>query len=201
MASPYIAGCAALCDEYMKKQGIELAGAEKPQRIKNLLMNSAVPFSEDGILMSPRRQGAGLAALDRITDDKVIMTGESGKAAVELRDELGESFSFTLDITNISGEDIKFSASDIALTTDGHEADNNTGKVYIAGQEKLSSTNDLPEEITVPAGKTITKEITIDIDPQQIAALDEVFTNGFFIEGFISLSGAENCCDISIPLI
>ena len=201
MASPYIAGCAALCDEYMKKQGIELAGAEKPQRIKNLLMNSAVPFSEDGILMSPRRQGAGLAALDRITDDKVIMTGESGKAAVELRDELGESFSFTLDITNISGEDIKFSGSDIALTTDGHEADNNTGKVYIAGQEKLSSTNDLPEEITVPAGKTITKEITIDIDPQQIAALDEVFTNGFFIEGFISLSGAENCCDISIPLI
>ena len=201
MAAPFISGCAALCDQLMKAQGSELTGIERTQRIKNILMNSAVPCSEGGSLLSPRRQGAGLAALDKAAYDKVIMTGESGEADIELRDGLGDSFCFELNITNISDEDVTFTSSGIALTTDGFSVNTSTGKLLIDGQTALRTENDFAGEITVPAGQTVTRTVSVDLDPEQTSQLASVFTNGYFVEGFISLSGAENCCDISIPLI
>ena len=201
MAAPFISGCAALCDQMLKAQGSELTGIERTQRIKNILMNSAVPHTESGSLLSPRRQGAGLAALDKAANDKVIMTGESGEADIELRDGLGDSFSFALNITNISGEDVTFTSSDIALTTDGFSVNTSTGKHFIAGQTALRTEDDFAGEITVPARQTVTRTVNVTLDPEQTSQLAAVFTNGFFVEGFISLSGAGNCCDISIPLI
>ena len=201
MASPYIAGCAALYDQQMKKQNVNLYGEKRTQRIKNVLMNSAVPYSEDGIPMSPRRQGAGLVALDKAVNDKVIMTGASGKAAIELHDGLGDKFSFELNITNISSEDVTFTGSNITLTTDGSKQYESTDKEVISGQTLFAADNDLDTEITVPAGKTVTKTVTVKLPPEQIASIGSVFTNGFFVEGYISLFNAKNCCDISIPLI
>lgn len=201
MASPYVTGCVALCDQMLKKQGVELTGAERPQRIKNILMNSAVPYSDDGVIISPRRQGAGLAALDKAANDKVIMTGSSGKADIELRDGVGDSFSFELNISNISDEDVTFPYSDISLITDGYYCDKSSRKNYISGQTFLPSENDLGSDITVPAGKTVTKTITVELDSEQTAELDKVFTNGFFVEGYVTLHGAANCCDISVPLL
>ncbi|MDO4864052.1 MAG: S8 family serine peptidase [Ruminococcus sp.] len=201
MASPYVAGCAALYDQQMKAQGAELTGTDRMQRIKNVLMNSAVPYSDDGILMSPRRQGAGLVALDKAAADKVIMTGSAGKAAIELRDGLGDTFSFELNITNISSEDVTFPYSDIALTTDGYRPDTETGGNYIWGQTVLTAENDIGTDITVPAGETVTKTVTVSLDRAQTAELRNVFTNGFFVEGYVSLYGTDNCCDISVPLI
>lgn len=201
MSSPYVAGCVALYDRQLKEQGVKLTGHERTQRIKNVLMNSAVPYSDDGIELSPRRQGAGLVALDKAENDKVIMTGSTGKAAIELRDGLGDSFSFELNITNISSEDVTFPFSDIALTTDGDEYNTESGLYYIAGQTALNSKNDLASDITIPAGETVTKTVNIELDDLQTKTLNEIFTSGFFVEGYISLHGADNCCDISIPLI
>ena len=201
MASPYIAGCAALFDEYIKKQGLSVSVSEKTQLIKNILMNSAVPVTENGIAVSPRRQGAGLAAIDMAVDDKAIMTGVSGKAAVELRDRLGDEFSFELNIKNISSEDVTFTDSSLRLTSDGYEYSEKTGKNYISGQTVLSSENDLSRNITIPAGETVSITVNVSLDSAQTSELGKIFTNGFFVEGFITLSGAENCCDISIPVI
>ena len=200
MASAYIAGCAAVYDQYVKKQEPALAGSS-PQYIKNILMNSAVPVSENGIYLSPRRQGAGLAALDMAVNDKVVMTGASGKADIELRDGLGEEFSFELNITNISSEDVTFPAASVALSTDGYEYDEKTEKTFISGQTALASENDLGSDISVPAGTAVTRTVNVKLDTAQLETLASVFTRGFFVEGYVTLSGAENCCDISIPLL
>lgn len=201
MASPYIAGCAALYDQLMKKQNVNLFGKKRSQRLKSVLMNSAVPYSDDGIPMSPRRQGAGLVALDKAINDKVIMTGASGKAAIELHDGLGYEFGFELNITNISSEDVTFTGSNITLTTDGSKYDVSMKKKVISGQTLLYADNDLDTEITVPAGETVTKTVNVKLPPEQLASIGSVFTSGFFVEGYISLYNAENCCDISIPLL
>lgn len=201
MSTPYVAGCAALYDQQMKQHGIKLTGLEKTQRIKNVLMNSATPFTESGTILSPRRQGAGLVSLDKASEDKVIMTGESGKAAIELFDDVLNTFSFNLNITNISSEDVTFSSSSITLTTDGYKYDEENDLNYIKGQIELQSKDDLDAEISVPAGQTITKTVKVKLNPTQTEDLSHIFTNGFFVEGYISLSGADNCCDISIPLL
>lgn len=201
MASPYVAGCAALFDQHMKQEGISIKGIDRVHRIKNILMNSAVPYSDDGTALSPRRQGAGLVALDKAIDDKVIMTGSTGKAAIELRDQLGDEFSFELNITNISSEDVTFPYSYIALTSDREEYRTNTEKYYISGQTVLETTNDLDMDITVPAGETVTKTVNVKLNSVQSKEQSAVFTKGFFVEGYVSLHGADNCCDISIPLI
>ena len=201
MASPYIAGCAALYDQYMKKQKSELSGEERSQIIKNILMSSAMPCSEDDMFISPRRQGAGLVSLDRAINDKVIMTGASGKADIELFDGIGARFSFELNITNISNEDVTFPYSDVRLTSDGYKYDERSGKTYISGQTSISSENDLGSNITVPAGSSKSVTVTVTADAEQTAELGRIFKNGFFIEGFVSLYGADNCCDISVPLI
>ena len=187
MASPYIAGCAALIDQQMKRQGSKLIGNKRTQRIKDVLMNSAVPMLENSIAISPRRQGAGLVSLRNAGDLKVIMTGDSGKSAIELFDGLGDSFSFELDITNISSEDVTFTYSDISLTTDGYKKSDSNDKNYISGQILLISEDDLENSITVPAGTKITKKVSVKLDKEQLSQIESIFTSGFFAEGFISL--------------
>ncbi len=44
MASPYVAGCAAIVNEYLQKKGVTLTGREKNVYIRNLMMNSAVLY-------------------------------------------------------------------------------------------------------------------------------------------------------------
>ena len=39
------------------------------------------------------------------------------------------------------------------------------------------------------------------LDAAQTSQIADVFSNGFFVEGYLLLSGAENCCDISVPLV
>ena len=45
-------------------------------RIRNLLMTSAVPYQEDGLYVSPRRQGAGLVSMERALQTTVLLTGK-----------------------------------------------------------------------------------------------------------------------------
>ena len=40
-----------------------------------------------------------------------------------------------------------------------------------------------------------------ELDPEQYEKLCKVFVNGFFIEGYFRLTGAENCPDLSMPLL
>ena len=39
------------------------------------------------------------------------------------------------------------------------------------------------------------------LDQKQTEALGKIFVNGFFVEGYLFLEGAENSSDISIPMM
>ena len=202
MASPYIAGCAALLNEYLDKNGCTLTGSERQQFIRNLLMTSAAPYSEDGVFVTPRRQGAGLVSVNRAVHDKVLLTGAEGESKLNLRDELGSQFSFPVTVTNISNEDVTFSSARIELTTDGTEYDAGSEKYLLTtGQQALSCSADLGDLATIAAGDSKTVTVTVTLDAAQAASLDAIFTNGYFIEGYLLLEGAENCSDISVPLL
>ncbi len=201
VASPYVAGCAAVLREYLEQQGTALSGTELTSYLRSLLMNTAIPYEEDGLLVTPRRQGAGLVSPARALAAKVLMTAPDGNAKINLYDILESSFSFDLTLTNISDEDVTFADAALRLTTDGTRYDSTRGCDVLSGQQALDCTTDFSGPVTVAAGDSETVTVQVDLSPWQYAALSRQFRNGFFVEGFLLLSGAENSADISVPLL
>ncbi|WP_297958950.1 S8 family serine peptidase [uncultured Ruminococcus sp.] len=201
MSSPFLAGCTAIARQYLKENGLTAEGREKVDYVRNMLMNAAEPMMKNDKYVQPRRQGAGLVAMDRLSDEKVMMTGSEGSAKINLYDMLGDDFSFDVTLENISTEDVAFTDASLVLMTDGSAYDPIVGYDVISGQRMLNCTADLSGLLESKAGETRKETISVSLDPAETAAVVEAFCNGFFVEGYLLLKGAENCCDISIPLL
>lgn len=203
MSSPYVAGCAAIADQYLRKNGLELTGAEKAAFIRNLMMNSAVLFSDGDVYESPRRQGAGLVNMKNLLNDRVILTGKDGLAKIELKDKLTSQLSFDVDISNFTDQDVEFKEAKLVLTAeDGAAAEGDeSGQLSICGASNIGVTADLSSLLKANAQETRTVKINAQLSAADLDAHSSAFPNGFFVEGYIVLSGAENCCDISIPVM
>lgn len=199
MASPCIAGCVAITEEYLEKNNFALTGKEKSKFVKNIMRNSADLCTDNVTYVSPRCQGSGVVNLTKMLDDKVLLTGKSGDAELNIYDELGDTFSFDVNISNISSEDVHFTNAELVLLTDD-SADVMFYGQKIEGSQVLKSSADLSAVMDINAGENRMENITVSLDPEQTANILETFINGFFVEGYIVLSGAENCCDISVPV-
>ncbi len=200
MATPYLSGCTALLNEFLQKSGCTLTGSEKSRYIRNLLMTSAVPYQENNMYVTPRRQGSGFVSVNNAIHTKVLLTGAEGESKLSLRDNLGTQFSFPVTITNISNEDVKFESARLALTTDDTYYDSNLSAYVISGQQPLACSADFGNLTEIAAGETKTETVTVALDASQAEALKLIFTNGFFIDGYLLLEGADNTPDISIPM-
>ena len=201
MASPYVAGCMAVLNEYLQKKGTELENTEKLRYMRNLVMTSAVPCEEDGMFVTPRRQGAGMISLNNVIADKVLLTGDEGESKIQLYDNIGDEFSFNLNLNNISDQDVDFTSARLVLTTDDSTFNEELQTDVIKGQQSLNSSADLNSLLHIGAGENRTETIYVSLDSAQTSAIKEIFTNGFFVDGYLLLEGAENCCDISVPLV
>ena len=202
MASPYVAGCAAVLSQYLRKNGIELAGAEKTAFIKNLMMNAAVLFTNGDVYESPRRQGAGLVNMKNVLNDRVILTGENGLAKVELKDKITDQLSFDVDIRNFTDQDVAFKEAKLVLTAeDSAPLWEGSEELAICGASNIGVTADLSSLLKTKAQESRTVTVSAQLSADDLAAHGETFPNGFFVEGYLILSGAENCCDISIPVM
>ena len=198
MSSPYVAGCAALASNWLDKNGIDVSGADRVQMIKNVMMNSATPLNIDDVYQSPRKQGAGMVNMTNLEKTKVIMTGSGGKACISQGEIDGNSFTFDVTMKNISDKTVMFTDAYAEFTTD--KVDENGMIDYVPEALKVNAV--LPDDmLAIEAGDEKTFTITAEIDADNAAAKDEVFTNGWFVDGYICLSGSVQCCDISIPIV
>lgn len=194
MASPQVAGMAAVIAEYVEAQGLlkKTDGLTQRQLIQSLLMSTAEPIFEDydeGFYgyYSILTQGAGLANVNNAVNapsyiimDKDANSGATdGKVKVELGEVFDKTFTYSFTIHDISGE-----AQTYELWTDIFTQDK-----WDAGIELLDTwTVDLDSEttysvgdtFTVPANGNVTVEVTVEITDDYI---DE-YVNGAYIEGF-----------------
>ncbi|MFQ9800958.1 MAG: S8 family serine peptidase [Clostridia bacterium] len=82
MASPQIAGAAALVKQYLRDQCPELSEGEIHARTNQLLLSTAIPCREDnGTEYSPRKQGAGLVNVGNALGTEAYLSVESPKRA------------------------------------------------------------------------------------------------------------------------
>lgn len=113
MATPFVAGSAALVKERLAKTNPRLIGAALVEAIKALLMNTAHPQVQNGYttLVSPRRQGAGQIDVGAATASPVYITTPDGTGALSLR-QVGNSTNFVLTLHNLSRQTQEYNFDD-----------------------------------------------------------------------------------------
>ena len=186
-----------------------------PQMIRTLLMNSAQPLlGPDGVEYSPRLQGAGLVNLGSALDCELELTyAYNGKPKIELYDLIGDHIRIDIALTNLTDAplDVALSAS---LINDGYEAHEIDGElkyfsslvstpdsksIISVGQESnlnRSADNYAPYALTLDAHESRTVSLTIELDSDYSEKLASIFTNGYFVEGYIYCETANHRCSI-----
>ena len=83
MASPHVAGVAALVKEYLVKHHPELTPEQVSATVKALIMSTAKPHvnKETGVYTSPRQQGAGVVDTAAAVSTDLYVTGENNYQA------------------------------------------------------------------------------------------------------------------------
>ncbi|WP_419961111.1 S8 family serine peptidase [Psychrobacillus sp. BM2] len=211
MAAPHVSGGAALILERVDGD-FGVTGSDRVQLAKNLLMNTAKPvvFAEyrDGTneYVSPRRQGSGLMQLANALETDVVVTETTtGEAKVALKEIKDNKFTFTLKAKNFSNEEKTYNVNtqvqmDAPAPAGGGlyvNDPNNDGQFVLIEGEEVEIT--APESVTIPGNGTT--DISISVDVTFMAELFEsVYTNGFFVDGFVTLTDTEEDATGNVPL-
>lgn len=212
MAAPHVAGGAALIFERVDKE-FGLTGYSRSQMAKNLLMNTSKPIElNPGEFVSPRRQGAGIMQLaNALETDVIVYDKATGEGKVALKEIANGQFSLDLEAKNFSDTDKTYNVS-IQLQSDfpvngGAEfvvLPNNPrygSYVFASTGDEIDYTVEIPATVTVPANGVA--DLSIDVDASASAWLKEYFSNGYFIDGFVTLEDAtpgENETENLVPL-
>ncbi len=193
MAAPHITGAMALMSDFVEAEYPEAAGADKVALMENILMSSAsIIFSDEEkkLPISPRKQGAGLANLQDALTIPVILKGDSGKSKLSLGDMLGDEITLNFTAENLTNSDVTYDDISICALTDGYESKN--GENMISGSVPLEITDvETPGSVTVPANGETEVSIKITLNGEQTAENKEIFTNGFWVDGYITLSAKD----------
>ncbi|WP_257009416.1 cell wall-binding repeat-containing protein [Bacillus sp. 7884-1] len=214
MAAPHVSGGSALVLERVEKDFPNLTGAAKVNMAKNILMNTSKVVEDKGTYnaaymhnpYSPRRQGAGLMQLHSALSTPVVVTNTAtNEAKVALKEIKGNKATFALKAENFSDKAVTYNVSGNVLTDlniDGVDQLESQG-IYKAGtiSEAAPWVGEFPisfntKELTVPANGsasvTVTVDLTNTVEWGYNAPLDELFENGYFVEGFVTLTDVND---------
>ncbi len=201
MAAPQLSGMCALMLEKLGSDGIT---ENKAELVRRALMNTAKPIiQENGVECSPRTQGAGLASISLAVSSELELTyAPTGKPKAELFDFEGDSVTLELQIKNITDNELNISLG-ATISTDGYlEAEISGKTTYFNSLEAVSDTTSAitafdggnlnrnahdfaPLSIALSAGESVTVPLNFKFDMSYHNKLDEIFTNGHFVDGYI----------------
>lgn len=185
-----------------------------PQAIRTLLMNSAQPLlGPNGVEYSPRLQGAGLVNLESALEREIELTyAYNGKPKIELYDLIGDYIYIDITLTNLTDSPLDATLS-ASLINDGYEVHEIDGdqkyfsslvsvsdskSIISAGESNLNRAADdyAPYALTLDAHESRTVSLTIELDSDYRDTLASIFTNGYFVEGYIYCETANHRCSI-----
>ena len=198
MATPHISGAAALLKQYIHVHQERYSKAFKKMSvntlIENLMMSTATILDDNThpeIAASPRQQGAGQLNLEDAIRTPVVLSGTNGKSKICLYDHIDEAtqqYTLTFEATNFSNQPVTYDTIDVSAITDDT---NNNG--YVEGMKALTIASvTMPESITIPAGQTVPVSIDVTLDAQAVKNNLRIFRNGFFVDGFVTLTSENN---------
>lgn len=123
MASPHLAGAAAVMNQYIRESvegGIGMTAAEKTELSNALMMSTASPLKDaNGILYSPRKQGAGLIQLQNATKSGAYLLSDTGdRPKAELGASEAGNYHFDFQAVSLRDQSITYDVDVTVLTED-----------------------------------------------------------------------------------
>ena len=207
MASPNAAGAFTIIKQYVKANastfGIDATNKIEISTVASRLLMSNTTLLTDinGVLYSPRSQGAGLVDINKATSTLSYITtfdsdgNEIDKTKIELGDNVSNSFVLKLKVSNFSttSETYEISANVLteALTEDNKMSGLDEELTFAIIGVKNGNFSNNKWTVTVDAGSSAEIEITIALDSSAMLILDK-FTNGTYVEGYVYLNGTNN---------
>lgn len=203
MAAPHVSGGSALVLQKVQQLFPTLQGAEKVKRVKTLLMNTAKPIMDpdnNNNFFSPRRQGAGLMQLNKAIETPVYVVRKgTNDSKVELKEIGTDTFNMTVTATNFSDKEATYSVN-ASVLTDANANGRNLLKTQVISNAVVSTAT--PNVKLLPGES---KDITVTVDLTNAkAALEAQMPNGYFVEGFITLTNASQDAtlpDLAVPYV
>ncbi len=210
MAAPAVCGIGLLVRQYLEKN-YDYTGKELAMVVDALLMSSADPITDvqSDLPFSPRAQGAGLVnAGNAIKANAYIDADGSNKPKFELGDDKDRTgiYSFGFDVVNISNAEKTYTLDILTLTESAVGGRVNPDLTYEYLMEQfayeLAPTVDAPATVTVAANGKTHVDVTITLSDSDIKYLEKYFTNGIFVEGFVTLDDTNaDGVDLSAPFL
>lgn len=192
MAAPHVSGAVAVLSQAIDKNPLykNINLYEKSDLIKTLLMNSAEPQTDSNTNanVSPRKQGAGLINVKRALDlDFTVLDSKTNKASV-FEKNVGSELNVKLKVKNFSNRD-KYLKASYVFSIDDHE-----GKKNLMRPKELFAESSEKEYFVGANSEAI---IDLNITFKNTETL-ESFSNGAFIEGYISLDDGEKSATLPV---
>ncbi len=215
MASPCTAGAYAIMKQYLTESGIgeNLSPYMEEEYIYQLLMSTAgllqYKNTDKALYYSPRLQGAGCIDLSSAVSTQAYLSVDGKRPSISLSENEEGRYSFHFTVTNRADTPIQFSLSEI-LQTDGYQKakkpKNGINYVHTFVPENIRNDAEIRyyvngeevQSIALPPAGEITVTVKLELDAAFIANHSKIFTNGFYIDGFICLQSEENP-QLSIP--
>ena len=186
MATPHMAGMAALVRQYVTK-GLAIVDRNESAELTNeLLVSTALPQKDpNGVYYSPRSQGAGLADVGAAVTTPAYISVEGQKVGkLELGDDPSWTGTYPLNfrVNNLTEDTLTYKMKVVVLSAAYSDG-------YILDSDQLIAELDMGT-VTVPVGGCDVSE-TLQLTNAQIGALKDQFANGAYVEGYVILEDAE----------
>lgn len=158
MATPHIAGAAALMLQYLRST-TDLKGRDAMDRAYALMMSTAGPAKDaGGATASPRKQGAGRVNLNAaISTDAYLSVEGNSRPKLELGEDEEQTgvYTLTFSVNNTSKQTLEYAISPVILTENAENGGTYNGQdVYFAAQTARDITADCTW--TASTGTTVT---------------------------------------------
>lgn len=204
MASPQAAGICAILKQHLTGNAVKYNikdHSDYAALIANLLMSTAHPVKdlENGIVISPRRQGSGIPNVKKAAQTPAYLYTKSetdqNRPKISIGDNPGKTGKFTFDfyIRNISDEPVEYTLSYDLISDAVFEdelcpyAKKLSGKITFTDESGSKI-----QKITVDGNSIRQIHSSIALSRQDMEYMNRYFENGTYTEGFIHLTNDKN---------
>ena len=223
MASPNQAGVTALVRQYVKETFTGFTPVQITATVNQIMMSTTdIALNTNGLPFSVRKQGSGLANLEKATNSPAYLqtfdrkTGDiMDKAKIELGDDPLKAGVYTMkfNIVNYGSKELTFDVSAIVmtegvsteLTYKGDTTVSEKGYLLEGAGIQVAETQDCTHTdntVKVGAGKTGTVTLVVTLSEENKAYLDASFENGMYVEGFVTLKDQNGTSyDLNAPFL
>ncbi len=213
MASPNLCGMTLLIRQYVKDE-YEIDNWVDVMNLTNQLMMSTATIAknEDGNPYSPRKQGAGLAALANSVNTKAYISVDGiDRTKLELGDDKNRTgvYEMVFNVVNLSGDAVSYNLGVIGMTESVSKYD--TKHVaetpymlgggfkaeYLGGEGALSG-----NDVTVNAKGSVKVKVTYTLTADDKNYIESLFPYGMYVEGFVTLkANYDKGVDLNCPFL